>query len=125
MEDKILLGRNSQMQEIPTVMWRQHLTAIPQHGQTRLSFMTDLHHQIRYFVVRELVNRQTPVEVEIISEALHIAPDKVNEILEELERKLFFLVRNKQGAVAWAYPITVEATPHRLEFNSGEKLYAA
>jgi hypothetical protein len=49
----------------------------------------------------------------------------VKSILEELERKLFFLVRNEQGAVAWAYPVTVEITPHRLDFNTGERIYGA
>jgi hypothetical protein len=49
----------------------------------------------------------------------------VKGILDELERNLFFLVRNAQGAVSWAYPVTVEPTPHQLRFHSGERLYAA
>jgi hypothetical protein len=50
---------------------------------------------------------------------------QVTDILEVLERKLFFLVRNEQGAVAWAYPVTVTPTPHKLNFSTGERLYAA
>jgi hypothetical protein len=50
---------------------------------------------------------------------------QITSILDELERKLFFLVKNEQGAVIWAYPVTVEPTPHRLNFNTGERLYAA
>ncbi|MDR3577019.1 MAG: hypothetical protein P4L50_24400, partial [Anaerolineaceae bacterium] len=46
-------------------------------------------------------------------------------LIIEMIRKLFFLVRNEQAAVTWAYPVTVEPTPHRLKFNSGEQLYAA
>ncbi len=87
--------------------------------------MTEAHHQIRYFVVKEMVNTQKPIEPEFISEKLNIALELVKPILEELERNLFFLVRNDQGAVAWAYPVTVEATPHRLVFSSGERLYGA
>jgi len=87
--------------------------------------MTDIHHKIRYFVVKELVNRQKPLKAELIAEALHIELKRVEDILEELERKLFFLVRNEQGAVIWAYPVTVEPTRHLLNFSSGEKLYAA
>ncbi len=49
----------------------------------------------------------------------------VRAILEELERKLFFLVRNDQGAVTWAFPATVETTPHKLTFSTGERLYGA
>jgi hypothetical protein len=56
---------------------------------------------------------------------LKLGLDQVDTILDELEQKLFFLVRNAQGAVSWAYPVTVETTPHRLTFKSGEQLYAA
>lgn len=125
MEDKILLGRGQNILEIPQTMWKQHLEQAPQHTQARLSFMTDAHHQVRYFVVKELVNRQKPLEPEFISEMLRLPLEQVREILDALERKLFFLVRNAQGAVAWAYPVTVEPTPHRLNFSTGEKLYGA
>ena len=125
MEEKILLGRDREILEIPQATWKQELAQIPQHSQTRLNFMTDTHHQIRYFVVKEMVIRQKPIEPELISEKLNIPLERVNLLLEELERKLFFLVRNEQDAVAWAYPITVETTPQKLSFASGERIYGA
>ena len=125
MEDKILLGRSQQMLEIPQATWKEDLTQIPQHSQTRLSFMTDAHHRVRYFVVKELADRQKPIEPEFISKMLNMPLTQVTSILEELERKLFFLVRDQHGAVAWAYPVTVETTPHRLNFSTGEQLYGA
>jgi hypothetical protein len=125
MEEKILLGQGKQILEVPQAMWKQHLDQTPEHAQARLSFMTDAHHRVRYFVVKELVNRQKPVEPEYISKTLDLPLALVKDILEELERKLFFLVRNEQNAVAWAFPVTVEPTPHRLKFNTGERLYAA
>ncbi len=125
MKEKIFLGRDQRILEIPQATWKQHLTQIPQHSQSRLNFMTDTHHQIRYFVVKELANRQKPIEPELISEKLSVPLELVKPILEELERKLFFLVRNEQGAVAWAYPVTVETTPHKLSFANGERLYGA
>ncbi len=125
MEEKILLGRDRQIVEISQAMWKQYLTQVPQHSQARLNFMTGAHHQIRYFVVKELVNTQKPIEPEFISEKFKFPLEQVKFILEELERKLFFLVRNEQGAVAWGYPVTVETTPHRLIFSSGERLYGA
>jgi predicted transcriptional regulator len=125
MNEKVLLGRDRQIIEIPQTVWEQHLAQIPLHSQARLNFMTDAHHRIRYFVVKELVNRQKPIGPEFISEKLNMSLNQVNFTLEELERKLFFLVRNEQGAVAWAYPVTVEKTPHRLNFSNGERLYGA
>lgn len=125
MEEKLLLGRDREILEITKATWKQELAQIPQNSQTRLSFMTDTHHQIRNFVVKEMVIRQKPIEPELISEKLSIPLERVNFLLEELERKLFFLVRNQHGAVTWAYPITVETTPHKLSFTSGERLYGA
>jgi hypothetical protein len=125
MEDKVLLGRGGQILELPESLWKGHLTQVPQHSRDRLSFMTDKHHQVRYFVVRELVNESKPVKPESISEMLDLPLGQVKVILDELESRLFFLVRDEQGAVAWAYPMTVEPTPHRLNFSTGEGLFAA
>ena len=125
MEGKILLGRDHRMIEVPQAKWEQHLAQIPEHSQTRLKFMTEIHHRIRYFAVKELAIRQKPLKPEYLSERLQLPLEVVKSTLEELEQKLFFLVRNEEGAVAWAYPVTVEATPHKIQFHSGERLYAA
>jgi len=125
MRQSVLLGEGRQMAEVPRERWEEHLAQIPQHGQARLNFMSEEHHQVRYFVVRELPYRGEPLAPETISQALQLPLARVETILEELEEKLVFLVRNKQGRVAWAYPVTVEPTPHRLHFSSGEQLFAA
>ena len=36
-----------------------------------------------------------------------------------------FLFRDNHGRVVWAYPVTVEKTPHHVRFDTGEELYAA
>ena len=87
--------------------------------------MSEAHHLVRYFVVREMPRIGRPIEPALISEELKLPPDRVNTILDDLEQNLFFLFRNEQGAVAWAYPVTVEETPHHLTFDTGEQLYAA
>ena len=72
MEKNILLGRGREMLEIPQETWKKDLERALQHSQSRLNFMTDAHHQIRYFVVKEMVIRQKPIEPELISEKLNI-----------------------------------------------------
>jgi hypothetical protein len=125
MEEKVLIGQGQEIHEISLETWKQGLAQVPQHIQSRLSFMTNAHHQIRYFVVKEMAITQKPIKPEFISERLNMPLGLVQSILEELERKLFFLVRNDHGAVSWAFPITVETTPHKIDFSSGEHLYAA
>jgi hypothetical protein len=125
MGESVLLGRGRQLLRLPREMWEQHLAQVPEHSGDRLRFMTEDFHRVRYFVVRELPLRGKAVAPQEISEALHLPLARVEDILEELERQLFFLVRNERGAVVWAYPVTVEPTPHQLSFSSGERLYAA
>lgn len=125
MDDKVLLGRGDQITEIPQEMWEGHLEEVPEHSQNRLQFMTPDHHSVRNYLVVTLPAHGQPIGPKKISNDLDLPLSKVEFILNELERKLFFLVRDKNGAVIWAYPVTVETTHHRLEFSTGQSLFAA
>jgi hypothetical protein len=46
-------------------------------------------------------------------------------LLDDLERSLFFLVRDHRGNVSWAFPVSSDRTPHRLRFSTGERIFAA
>jgi hypothetical protein len=61
--------------------------------------MSEEHHRVRYFVVRELQSIGKPMQQEFISQSLKLPVERVNTILDELESNLFFLVRNGQGAM--------------------------
>jgi hypothetical protein len=125
MSETILLGRGRQIIRIPREKWEKHLSQAPQHGEARLGFMSEEHHLVRYFAVRELPRTGEPIQPEFISQRLNLPLVRVNAILDELEKNLFFLVRNRQGAVSWAFPVTADNTPHHLTFSTGEQLYAA
>lgn len=125
MSETILLGRDHQISKIPRDVWEEHLAHAPQHSRERLAFMSEEHHRIRYFVVKELPIRGKPIEPEVISQSLQLPLGRVNAVLSDLERERFFLVRNEQGAVSWAFPVTAEPTPHHLTFSTSERLYGA
>ena len=125
MQKTVLLARGNQVTEIPQEMWEQDLATFSQHSSARLSFMSDEHHQVRNWLVQELVRRGEPVPPEAIAEAAALSRRRVQAILDELEAQLFFVVRDGQGAVSWAYPMTAMPTPHSLTFDTGERLYGA
>ena len=125
MSEMILLGQEHQISGIPRQKWEEHLAQVPQHGAARLSFMSKEHHLIRNFVATELPRLGKPLSLEFISQQLNLPRVRVRTICDELEANLFFLVRDKQGAVSWVYPVTVERTPHDLTFSTGERLYGA
>ena len=111
--------------EIPRKIWEQHVALAPKDISKMLSFMTPTHHRVRYFVVKEMPRIGKPIKPERISEELNISLTKTTETLDDLERHLFFLVRNEQGEISWAFPVTVDNTPHQLTFSTGERLNAA
>ena len=125
MNESVLLGRGKELVPVPRAMWEGHLADIPEHGRARLAFMTEDHHRVRYFVVRELPRAGTVLSPEFIAASLKLPLMSVRSILDDLERHLFFLWREEGGAVSWAYPVTVDRTPHLIRFSSGERLYGA
>ena len=125
MSETVLLGQGRQITKLLRKTWEGHLSQVPEHSETRLGFMSEEHHRVRYFVVRELQSTGKPLGQEFISQSLKLPVERVNTILDELESNLLFLVRNGQGAVTWAYPVTVDKTPHVLTFSTGERLYGA
>jgi hypothetical protein len=53
-----------------------------------------------------------------IAQVTGLAPQDVSAILADL-------VRDPEGNVSWAFPVTTSETPHRLRFSTGEKIFGA
>jgi hypothetical protein len=87
--------------------------------------MSAEHRLVHHYVVRELPRYGRPIPSDLVAQECALAPKRAAEILEDLERHLTFVCRDNDGQVVWAYPVTVEKTPHSITFASGEQLYAA
>jgi hypothetical protein len=94
--------------------------------QDVLAFMTPQHHAVRNFVVRELPrNHGRPLSPAQIGRSLRLDARLTVLLLDDLEKHLFFLVRDSRGDVSWAFPITSQRTPHALRFSTGEQIFGA
>jgi hypothetical protein len=124
-DDSVLIGRGATIVRIPADYWKGHVAAATERISARLAFMSDEHHLVRRFVVTQVARRVRPVTVAQISRRLKLQRDRVQQILGELESRLFFLARNSAGAVSWAYPFTVDQTPHIIIRPSGGTARAA
>ena len=120
MSEPILMGLHHHTVPIPRAVWQSQV-----RGDADLSFMSPDHHRIRNFAVAELPKGRRALPPEVFANQLDLLLDRVVAILDDLESHMTFLYRNEQGAVAWAYPVTVDATPHELAFSSGERINAA
>ena len=125
MKKRMLLGVHRHTVGVPHFIWNRQVEGGARHNTERLAFMSPEHHAVRNFAVTELPRAGQPLAPETIAQRLDLPLERVLAILADLEKHMTFLFRNAQGAVAWAYPVTVEPTPHRVTFSSGEKLYAA
>lgn len=123
MDNALLLGVWRIMINLPPELWQKQLAKLQRRWD--LAFMTVEHQRIRDFVVREMPYFNRPLPPELIATNLQMPLERVNFILDELESHKSFLFRNSAGEVTWAYPVTVDKTPHQVTFSSGEKLYAA
>ena len=125
MKASVLSVDQNQLSEIPTELWKQHVKQRAKELPKVLGFMTKDHHRIRYWVVKELPHLGKPIPPEFIAEELDLSISKTTGILDDLEKNLFFLVRNDKGEVLWAFPVTAGKTPHQLTFSTGERINAA
>jgi len=124
MTDSLLLGLGRYMIPIPRMVWQRLAKSKASEIRARLGFMSEDHHRVRDFVVTELPRAGAPIPPESIAEELGLEISLVRSLLTELEEHLTFLFRNDQGAVTWAYPVTVDETPHHTRFSTGEEAYA-
>jgi hypothetical protein len=121
----LLQGFGRRLWPIPQFFWQRVVKRGSVAARRSLDFMSPEHHRVRDFVVLELPRRGEPLSTLLISSELGLPLERVSLIVEELEKRLTFLFRNEDGAVAWAYPVTADPTPHRVFFSTGEQIYAA
>jgi hypothetical protein len=120
LDDSLLLGVWRYLLPIPRPVWRSQV-----RRDAELGFMSEAHHAVRDFVVLEIPRVGEPLTPEFIAQELDLSQPQVVSILDDLEAHMTFLFRNERGAVTWAYPVTVDRTPYRVTFSSGEQVYVA
>ncbi|MGO9893537.1 MAG: organomercurial lyase, partial [Bryobacteraceae bacterium] len=122
----ILVGSRETIRRVPDAGFKAALAKVPERFSARFAFMTPEHHLVRNFVVRELPRENgRPIQVVRLAATLGLPLARVRQIVEELERNLFFLVRNATRDISWAFPVTTDRTPHRLKIGIGERAYGA
>jgi len=125
MNQGLLLGLGHHLLPIPRAVWQRQVARSGQGNRAALGFMSADHHRVRDFAVAALPRAGAALPPELFAARLNLPLARVATILDELERHKTFLFRNAAGAVTWAYPVTVDPTPHRITFSTGERINAA
>ena len=125
MGDTALLGFRSHMIPIPGPIWRMVVSRDARKLEAELSFMSEEHHLVRNYVVEMLHSIGEPLSAEYLADQLNIPMDHMKVILDDLEKHMTFLCRYGHRSINWAYPVTVDETPHQIAYSTGEHGYAA
>ena len=124
MSDSLRLGLRRRVVHVLGFVWHRLVRAAGNDARRSLRFMTDDHHRVRDFAVLELARCGEPLSPSTIADRLDLEMDLVDTILADLEKRLLFLHRSRGTDVTWAYPVTVDETPHRATFSTGEQAYS-
>jgi hypothetical protein len=125
MPEKLMIGLWRFIVKLPPSLWEKKIVAAARGFEARTGGFTADHRRVHHFVVKELPAAGGPLAPEVVAEGLALPVAKVTAILDDLEKNMTYLWRNESGRVIWAYPVTVEPTPHRVTFSTGEQLFAA
>lgn len=121
----VLVGRGAGMATLPEAEWWSAVHAHMPGARQRFAALPPLLRAVRRAAVILVTRTGRPVPPQAIVAEVRAPLPEVVAALDDLERRLFFLVRDGCGDVAWAFPVTAVATPHHLTFPSGERRYGA
>lgn len=125
MKNSIMLGLWRYIFKIPPSLLDKGMAKSKEKLAAHMAFITMDHRRVHHHVVRELPRAKGPIQPGDVAGALGLSMDRIRTILDDLEEHMTFIYRNKEGGIVWAYPVTLEETPHHVTFESGETCYAA
>lgn len=110
---------------IPSFLVKKMVLSGVNKTRKKANQFSPLKRRIQHWVVKQLPKTRTPVLLSDIAEQFGQSIKTIESIVNELEKDMTFLFRNQSKGINWAYPVTVEPTPHHVTFSSGEAVYAA
>ena len=110
---------------VPAFLINRDAGAGIKRAQKKVSRFSKEKRAIHHFVVRELPKHGAPLSLESIARGLDLPLAGVTRLVDELEQAKTFLFRKNSDRINWAYPVTVDETPHKVTFSTGERINAA
>lgn len=124
MSDWLMFGVWRLILRLPPAIGKKRVGQLAERAREVVGAVSAQHRAVHHFVVRELPRFGRPIPPQHVADGLDLPERTVIGILADLEARKV-LIRNGDGDVVWAFPVTAELTPHRIRFKSGETLYAA
>jgi hypothetical protein len=121
----VRLGRGRRTLKVPAFLVNWQLGASIRSARKKVGKFSTAKKRVHHFVVRELPIRGEPLSLATIAAEVVLPVEKVAQLVDELEADKTFLFRQNSDRIDWAYPVTVDETPHKVSFSTGERINAA
>ena len=121
----VRLGFGKTSLPVPAFLVNREVGAGIRRAQKTVGRFSAAKKAVHHFVVRKLPQTGEPLALEHIAAGLDLPLEKVARLVTELEQAKTFLFRKNSDRIDWAYPVTVDETPHKVTFSSGEQINAA
>ena len=124
-QGSVLFGFRKTMVPVPALIVNREMDKMVRRIKMKVSGFTAEKRKVHHFIVRELPGRGGPISINDVAHELGMPLRRVEVLIDELENDKTFLYRRNSTGINWAYPVTVEATPHKISFSTGECVNAA
>jgi hypothetical protein len=121
----VLFGFRKTTVSVPAFVVNREMEKAVRRIRMKVKGFTAKKRKVHHFVVRELPGRGGPISINDVAHGLGMPLRRVEALIDELEKEKTFLYRRNSAGINWAYPVTVEATPHKITFSTGECVNAA
>ncbi len=125
MKHKLYMGFGHFRLRIPYVLSNIGLRRGAKGARENAGLLSEEERGVHHFIVRKMAVAKDPLTAEWIADELGMANDRVNEIIDKLERLKTFIYRSDGKGINWAYPLSLEDTGFRMVASSGEQFFAA
>lgn len=125
MKNKVMMGLWRYVVNVPEGLWKKQMGSAVRRFDRKLGKMPEDVRKVHRFAARTLPGHGRPLSAGAIARGLGMAEADVVSCLEYLETQMTYLYRSRGREVTWVYPVTVDETPHKVFFSTGETLYAA
>jgi hypothetical protein len=125
MKNELRFKLGSHFLPIPQAIWHREVGKEARGCGQAYGALSSEQQRVRAHIVAALPRHPEGLSATTLSEQLDLPVDRLRGILNELNRGKFFVALDDTNTVTWAYPVTIDATPHQLTFKTGERMTAA
>ncbi len=124
-ERKMYMGLGRFMLPVPRVISALGMKKGVSGARTNSALLSKEERRVHHFAVKELAVAEEPLALNVIAERLDLPLERVEGIVDKLEKMKTFVYRNDSDGINWAYPLSLEDTGHAIAASTGERFFAA